>query len=295
MLGALGLSLAGLQVAAMAMFFTVGRVACKPIESDGKAKHGLAIDVGLHEPNNDLDELWGATLHNVRPGEKEGCFAEWTDEEPIMMLDSDGPKNGTELVFWKAFTLHGKTTLGRYVADLWTGVSVGSGGALNSRSSWSKAGYIRLVERIPPPQQTAPPGFRAILPGECVFDSLDEREGRVVGRFWIDLPADRTVTIYPWGPVGPSAKMKVRLVLDDVEIPEHLEEEGADLSVSKHSLGHFQIRHRGYHKITIVRVDPPGTVPLAEVRHKNYTLQVNWGKYLDSSCHPPEEVQDNCF
>jgi hypothetical protein len=297
LLGALGLSFAGLQVAVLVLAFTLGRVgACKPIiESDGKAKHGLALDVGLHEPPNHWEELLGAQRQFIQPEIREGCFAKWTDEDPIMTLDNDGPKNGTEFVFWKAFTLHGKTTLGRYVADLWTGVSIGSGGALNSRSAWSEAGNIRLVERIPPPPQPAPPGFRAILPGECVFDSLDEKEDRVVGRFWIELPADRTVTIYPQGPYGPSAEMKVRLFYDDIEVPEHLEDEGGDLSLSKNSFGHFQIHNQGYYRIAIVRVDPPGRVPLDEIRHKNYTLQVYWSKHLSMGCAPPEEHERNCF
>jgi len=292
LLGALGLSFAGLQVAALVLAFTLSRVgACKPIiESDGKPKHPMGLKIGLYEPDNHLDELFGAQRQLIQPGIREGCHAEWTDEDPIMMLDSNGPKNGIELVFWKAFTLHGKAALGRYVADLWTGVSTGSGGALNSRSAWSEVGNIRLVERIPPPQP-APLGFRAILPGECVFDSLDEREGRLVGRFWIELPADRTVTIYPQGPYGPSAEMKVQLTFQDVEVPEHLEFNG----IESDSLGHFEIRHQGYHKITIVRIDPPGKVPLDEVHHKNYTLQVYWGRRLSTGCHRPEERERNCF
>jgi hypothetical protein len=276
----------------MVLFFTVVRVAaCKPIiESDGKAKHPMGLKIGLYEPTGHWDEFLGTHLKHIRPGVLEGCVAKWTDEDPIMMLNNDGPKNGTEFVFWKAFTLHGKTTLGLYVADLWTGVSIGSGGALNSRSAWSEAANVRLVERMPPPQP-APPGFRAILPGECVLDSLDEREDRVVGRYWIELPADRIVTIFPQGPDGPSAEMKVRLTFQDVEVPEHLEFNG----IERYSLGHFEIHHQGYHKITIVRVDPPDTVSPDLIDHKNYTLQVYWGKDLSRECYPPEELQLNCF
>lgn len=296
LIGALGLSFAGIQVAALVLAFTLGRVgACKPIiESDGKAKHGLALDVGLHEPNNDLDELWGATLHNVRPGEKEGCFAEWTDEEPIMMLDSDGPKNGTEFVFWKAFTLHGKTSLGRYVADLWTGVSIGSGGALNSRSSWSKAGNIRLVERIPPPQP-APPGFRSILPGECVFGSLEAKEDRVVGRFWIELPAPRNVRLFTQLPTEIDARLQERLTFDDLDVPEDIEVVGSDSAIERRPTDRLVVRHSGFHKVIIYRVDPLGAPPAEKVRNRRYTLQVYWGRNLSYGCSPNIKINESCF
>jgi hypothetical protein len=273
-LGTVGFSLAGLQAAALALFFTVVRVACKPIiVGDGKAKHTMELEIELHEPANDMDELLGARLPDLGPDELDGCLPEWTDEDPIMMLNDHGPKNGTELIFWKAITLRGRTTLGRYIADLWTGVSIGSGGALGSRAAWSKVDNIRLVERMPPPQP-GPPGFRAIMPGECVSGSLQEEEGRVVGRYWIDLPAPSSVGIFTRVPNETDAQLRERLTFDDVDVPEEID------PVERRPSGRLRVSHSGFHKVIIYRVDPPGAARAETTRRKNYALRVYWGKYL---------------
>jgi hypothetical protein len=272
--GTLGITFAGLQIVGLALFFTVGRVACKPvIVGDGKAKHSMQLDIELHEPDNHWDELIGAHLPELRPGELHGCLAKWTDEDPIMMLDSDGPKNGTELVFWKAITLRGRTTLGRYVADLWTGVSIGSGGALGSRAAWAKVGNIRLIERMLPPQP-APPGFRAILPGEYVSGSLKEDKDRVVGRYWIKLPAPSSVSVYTDIPNETDVELRERLTFEDLDVPEEID------TGSGRPTGRLIVSHAGFHKVTTYRVDPPGAAQADGTSQKNYALQVYWGKYL---------------
>jgi len=272
--GTLGITLAGLQVVGLALFFTVGRLACKPVmESDGKAKHPMQLEIELQERDSDLDELLGAHLPDLRPGELHGCLPEWTDEDPIMMLDSDGPKNGTELVFWKAITLRGRTTLGRYVANLWTGLSIGSGGALGSRAAWSEVANIRLVERMPPPQP-APSGFRAIQPGECVSGSLEEEEDRVVGRFWIDLPAPSNVGLFTDVPNEADAELRERLTFGDHDVPEEID------PVERRPTGRLRVGHSGFHKVIIYRVDPLGAAQADVARRKNYTLRVYWGKAL---------------
>lgn len=288
-LGTVGFSLASLQAAALALFFSVGRLACKPVlESDGKAKHAMQLKIELQEPANHWDELLGTKRRLVRPGLREGCFAEWTDEDSIMMLDSDGPKNGIDLVFWKAFTLHGKTTLSRYVADLWTGVSIGSGGALGSRAAWSKVGNFRLVERMPPPQ-SAPPGFRTIVPGECVFASLEDKADRVVGRFWIELPAPRTVRLFTQVPYSTNAQLRERLTFDDLEVPGEMD------PVERRPTGRLRVSHPGFHKVIISRIDPAGTVPDQEVRNRGYTLQIYWGTNLNYGCSPSLDINETCF
>jgi len=287
--GTLGITFAGLQIVGLALFFTVGRVACQPvIVGDGKAKHPMQLKIELHEPDNAMNDLLGAHREYIRSGVLEGCLAKWTDEDPITMLDSDGPKNGTDLVFWKALTLHGKTMLGRYVADLWTGVSIGSGGALGSRAAWSKVGNIRLVERMPQ-SRPAPPGFRVILPGECVLGSLEEQDDRVVGRYWIDLPAPTSVKIATDVPIGVGVQLRERLTFDDLDVPEEID------AIERSLTGRLRVNRAGFHKVIIQRVDPPGSAKPDQSRRKEYTLQVHWGKGLDRACWPTEELQLNCF
>jgi hypothetical protein len=287
--GTLGITFAGLQIVGLALFFTVGRVACKPvIVGDGKAKHSMQLKIELHEPDNHWDELLGAERRLSRSGFGEGCTTKWIDEAPIMMLDSDGPKNGFDLVYWKAFTLHGKTVLGRHVADLWTGVSIGSGGALGSRAAWSKVGNFRLVERMPPPQ-LAPPGFRTVVPGECAFASLEDRDDRVVGRFWVELPAPRSVRLFTQVPYTTNAELRERLTYDDLDVPDEMD------PVEKRPTGRFRVSHPGFHKVIISRVDPVGTIPPKDVRNKGYTLQVYWGTNVDYSCSPMLDIDESCF
>jgi hypothetical protein len=287
--GTLGITFAGLQIVGLALFFTVGRVACKPvIIGDGKAKHSMQLEIEPQEPMNHWDALLGDERRVVRSGFREGCSSEWTDEDPIMMFNNHGPKNGTEFVFWKAFTLHGRTTLGRYIADLWTGVSIGSGGALGSRVAWCEVDNIRLIERLPPPQP-APPGFRTVVPGECVFANLEDSDDRVVGRFWIELPAPRSVRLFTQVPYTTNAQLRERLTYDDLDVPDEMD------PVERRSTGRFWVSHPGFHKVIISRVDPVGTVPPEEVRKKGYTLQVEWGISLSYGCSPRLDIHETCF
>jgi hypothetical protein len=298
-LGSIGFILAALQGVALVISFSFFRTTGRDKTDDWQSRRGQASGVAeaveLGKPAKSLDELLGAPIPELRSGEQAGCWAEWTDEEPILLPSGPGggPKNGIEIVFWKAFTFHKKTTVGRYVGDLWTWTSAGTG-ASGFPSGGSHTGNHRLIERLPPPD-SVPSGLRGILPGECVLGNLDEDKDRIVGRFWIELPAPRSVKLLVLGPREPDVLLKSRLTFDDLDVPEDYEEIGDPPLSEKRPNGRLKVSHPGYHKAIVYRIDPPGTIPPEKVRHKNYTLQVTWGTHISYACDPDFSPKNSCF
>ncbi len=300
--GTAGAGLAALQFAFAAFVVTVDRVTCKKEEEPppdtlpaDERPQFLGVDnaLNLGKPPADLDELYGGTLRGVS-GKWVGCMDEWTDDKPIFSRAGrhGGARNGVEIVFWKALTYRGKTIVGKYVADLYSWASAGTGAA-GFPSGGSSTANQRLVERLPPPAPP-PPGYRAIVPGECVGSSLDEGPDRVVGRFMIDLPADRSIRIFSQTPVTPlDVRLGEHLQFDGVEVPAEYENTGG--SWGGEPTGRLKTAHAGRYVLVVYRTDEPGVVSPQQIRGKIYTLQVYWGTNADYACSPQSARKDLCF
>jgi len=277
------------------VFLALIRVACGRSEGSDAHPRRVYASVGgyladLSATPNYLAELQGARLRGTNPGKREGCFAEWSDEAPLFAR-GEGPKNGNELVIWRALTLSGKTTLGRYLADFWTEIPPGPGAlGFGNAEIEAVASHYRLVQRMPPPT-AAPPGFRAILPGECVLGSLEEDDERVIGRFWIELPAvlHTKIALSPLADLP--VALEARLAFNDAEVPEMPKGDSYQAQAPRY----FEAQQHGYHKVTIVRIDRPKAVPPEAVHGQNYTLQVYWGSRISSDCSRPDVLQHGCF
>ncbi len=302
--GAVGTSLAGLQIALALFAVTVERVACKKEEEPppetlppDERPQFLGVDSALNSgaPSNDLEELYGGALPRDKDNRWVGCMNEWTDEAPIFSRARrhGGARNAVEIVFWKAVTYKGQTAVGKYVGDLYGWAEAGTGAA-GFPSGGSSTANQRLLERLPRPAP-APPGYRAIMPGECVGASFEEGPDRVIGRFVIDLPAHRSVHIVVDTPMGLEVDLAGRLLFNGADVPNEYDRPGEHYAPEHGPGGLFDTTDSGLHTLVIHRTDKLGVVSPQQISGKIYTLRVYWGTVATSACDPDSARKYLCF
>lgn len=249
--------------------------------SDVRARSFPAVDPGTpFSAGIDrarYDELVGASGKKFEPRER--CSVGWLDEDGVLTR-GDGPKNGSRAIGWFSYTTHGKPVTGRYSMDVWRGTAPGTG-AFGFGSAFTKVENIRLRERLRPPAP-APRGWTAILPGQCVLGSLRGDASRVVGRYWVELPANRTIRVRTFVTISSAVHLAHRLTLADVEIP------SAEADTDRHPTS-----EAGYYGVTVLRTDEADAGPALD--RGAYTLNVRWGEPASEDCFPPEPNEAHCF
>jgi hypothetical protein len=213
------------------------------------------------------------------------CYSMWFNEDAVL-IRGIGPMNGSTAPLWLTMTVGGQVFIGRVTVDLWRGTAAGTGG-LDSSYNYTVGDNIRLVERVPPPQP-GPPGWRVIRPGECVLGSTEPQNAAgVIGRFLIDLPANRTINIGLLGElVGDFVPLVADLALDGKSPPTVFEGEFKG--------DHYRTERDGRYQLTVRRTDTPDASQATGTRWRRYTVEVDWGAPIGGSCEPPDGKSD-CF
>ena len=188
LLGAVGFAWAMLLVfpAAYSAVFKPSAEDQQPYEAPGGSSYGNDRKI--------FDRLSGVSP-NAAENHKKPCWygsAIWSDREPLVR--GRGPSNGSNVTYWLAETIDNEVFVGRYSFNLSYLVEPGTG-AIGFSHTAQDADNTRLIERIPPPPP-GPPGWRMILPGQCVLakEQPPDADG-AIGRFLIDLPARVRVQI----------------------------------------------------------------------------------------------------
>ncbi len=213
------------------------------------------------------------------------CRDMWFDDDAVL-IRGIGPMNGSTASAWLTLTVGSQVFVGRVTVDLWNGAGAGTGG-LESSTNYIIATNLRFVERVPPPR-SAPPGWRVMRPGECVLCSAEPLDASgVIGRFLIDLPAERFVNIGLMPEAeGEYIPMDWKLTFDGQDVRTVQEDEYKE--------GRYRPQREGRYGLTVRRTDGPdaGRIPGRPWQH--YSVQVDWGAAITGSCEPPHGNSD-CF
>jgi hypothetical protein len=127
---------------------------------------------------------------------------------------------------------------------------------------------VRVVGKLTPPK--APPGAKAILPGQVVVRMIPAGElARVDDRYVIDLPANTLVTVW-FDPIAKDYPFRLSVVKDGTAFPIR---EGRDQDFDTASAGTYELR-----------VLPAGT---ATKEPDRYFFHVSWGNFFEPG--QPEE------
>ena len=227
---------------------------------------------GRRHPAHEIDsELVG--IHPEGTGSAQGCRDLWLDEDDAL-LRGFGPKNGAHSVAWMTETIDGKVVTGRYNFDVWAGYEPGTGAfGFGHSNAW--AGNLRLIERLPPPP-LGPIGWKAIRPGECVRGSLSPDASGVIGRYWIDLPAGRSVAVgaspSDHSPQGICLSAELKIGDEAVNCI------GAYYPCEVRISCRYHTPRAGHYKLAIYRTDNLGDV-ISDVDDRDkYHLGVTWGE-----------------
>jgi hypothetical protein len=213
------------------------------------------------------------------------CSEMWFDEDAVL-IRGIGPMNGSTAPAWLTFTVGSQVFVGRVTVDLWRGTADGTGG-MDSTYNYHVANNLRFIERLPPPRP-GPPGWRVIRPGECVLGSTEPLDASgLVGRFLVDLPADRFVGIgFMPEAAGEYIPMDWKLTFEGQDVRTVQEDEFKE--------GTYRPERAGRYELSVRRTDGPdaGRTPGSPMKH--YTVQVAWGKFITGGCSPPDDY-GSCF
>jgi len=227
-----------------------------------------------------------------RLGDHETCGERWFGEDTVL-IRGIGPRNGSTVPVWMTLTVGGKVFVGRAVIDVWRGLGAGTGG-LESTHLFTNGANLRLVERMPPPKP-GPPGLRVIRPGECVLGSTKPQDAfGVIGRFLIDLPAERLLRLSPMPDLeGEHVPKDFSLTLDGRTVPK--------VNMGEFKGDMYRTEHDGRYLLTVRRTDgqDAGTdskdaATSDGIPWPRYTVQVSWGEAIGGACSPPDRF-GNCF
>jgi len=231
-----------------------------------------------------LDELAGLRTADLGPGQ--ACKTAWLDVDTVDPRDN-GEQGAVSVVGWMNETIKGRTTTGRYIMDVWNDYEPGTG-AFGFVQAYPLASNVRLIERLPPPKP-GPPGWIAITPGQCVLGSLKADARQIVGRYWVELPAGKSIAL--WAETG----------IDGPCLQEVFEFEGMQLACEGKRDNcniwggcRYRVDKSGGYGITIYR----GSAQSADVNEHgtagHYCLMVAWGETVFDQCDPTPG-RTSCF
>ena len=146
---------------------------------------------------------------------KRACSLTWTENETTNVFAQRRNRAHPETAF-TTVTVNGRTVLGRYSVDLWTGDCALQDGY--PELPCTKVEHVTLLERremaIPQAPGAQP---EPLLAGQCIWRQFTD-ESSVLGRYKVALPAGREITVRAY--VLPATVfLTYRLSLDGKEAP----------------------------------------------------------------------------
>jgi hypothetical protein len=199
------------------------------------------------------------------------CATAWTDEEQVFLHNRWFWK-GTTALGWLSVTIAGKAITGLYSMELRAQEC-----ELLSDSVCTRVDRLRLRERRQSP--LASDDWAPILPGQCVLGQAAAPEPSVVGRYTVDLPAGRDVTVMAYA-------LPATLFVEP-----HLFHGGAEIAQAPGERVVFRTTEAGTHLLTLT------TTADSDFRAANgrYTLQVYWGRAVGKRCPIPDFDGVDCY
>lgn len=242
---------------------------------------GLANDAAtaLGAKLNTVDrmaELLGVSLVDLSDGRV--CSLTWTDREKTYVHALRANRARPETA-WMAVTVGGRSVIGKYVADLWSGNCAGPT-EFNTRHC-TVVERTRLIERRELPVSggtTAKAEVTPILAGQCIWRKFAGKPG-VVGRYQVRLPAEREITVRAYV-LPATAFLSYRLTLDGREAP-HVSGENTVFQ----SLGEGDYELEVTLQPAVGGAENPG----------EYTVQVHWGRGAGDPCPVPSFDERECY
>jgi len=213
------------------------------------------------------------------------CDKVWFDDDAVLIRGM-GPQHGSTAPAWLTLTVGSQVFVGRITVDLWRGTQAGTG-AIGFPERFTVGANLRFVERVPPPRP-GPAGSRVIRPGECVLGSTEPQDAAgVIGRFLIDLPAQRSVGVRLLGElVGDYVPLAEKLTLDGHDVP--------TVRGDEFRADRYRTERDGRYELTVRRTDSPDARRATGGRWRRYTVEAAWGASITGSCEPPDSY-GNCF
>ena len=146
---------------------------------------------------------------------KRACDLTWTDREATHVFAQRHSRARPETAF-TTVTVNGRTVLGRYSVDLWTGDCALREGY--PERPCTKVEHVTLLERREMAIAQAPGAQpEPLLAGQCIWRKFSD-ESSVVGRYKVALPAGHEITVRAY--VLPATVfLTYRLSLDGKEAP----------------------------------------------------------------------------
>ena len=221
-------------------------------------------------PEN-LSALTGIPVQDLK--KESYCATAWTDQEQIFLYDQ-WRQQRTPAMGWLNVTAGGRSVTGRYGMKLRADRC-----NPNSQhdSDCTKVSGLHLTGKWL--SSPASDEWTTILPGQCVLGQAPAAEPSVVGRYAIDLPAGRDVTVIVYT-FPATLFVEARLFHLGAEVPPAPDERVV-----------FRTREAGTHLLTLVTTaDSDFTAGKGQ-----YSLQVYWGRAVGRRCPIPTFDKRDCY
>jgi hypothetical protein len=217
-----------------------------------------------------------SALTGIAPHELEAatyCATAWTDR-PQVFLRPTWLWQRTPATGWLNVTVSGMAVIGRYSMTLQPEKC--RPGSLHT-SECTKVDDLRLEERHVPSPTTD--DWIVILPGQCVLGQIPAAEPSVVGRYAIDLPADRDVTVTAY------------TLPATIFVESHLFHGGEEVAAAPGERVVYRTKKAGTYLLTLIST----TDSDFSVREGQYSLQVYWGRAIGKRCPIPAFDKRDCY
>lgn len=207
---------------------------------------------------------------------KKICMLTFTDHEKTF-VDAQRPERARPETGWLALTVAGRSVLGRYTANLWTGDCANPAFQYYEQPC-TKVTRVDLVERREIGTAHGATEPSPLLAGQCVWRKVASKPG-VVGRYRVWLPAERTITVRGFtlpATVFPS----YRLTSAGHEVPNVEGERTVFRSMGE---GEYEL------EISVQSSSDAGVI------EGQYTLQIHWGHGVGEDCPVPDFDNRECY